>query len=163
MENEMMVVADEVVQQATVEVNKVDESPEVRSDGEYTLSQVMKWLMPWVDKTKGHEVIGDWEMNLPTQMLVNLVHLWLTEEGQRKVDRVLHVYHPVDRAAMAYALLVFMITGERPELKKAVARRHFIVLRRMLQNDMVELTFAGHITYMLRRYGKRVQHTPSPS
>ena len=44
MENEQMVVADEVVQQATVEVTQVDESPEVRSDGEYTLSQVMKFL-----------------------------------------------------------------------------------------------------------------------
>ena len=119
------------------------------------VSLTLQYLAPWVEKTDGLESVGAWENNLATKMMVKLLELWITPESREEVEKVLEYYHPLDRAAMAYALLVFMITGERPELKKAVARRHFIVLRRMLQNDMVELTFAGHIRYMLRRYGKR--------
>lgn len=134
---------------------EVQNLSEVNEEGDYTLTQVVRWLMPWYEKTGGEERIGDWEASLPLIMMKNLLKLWLTEEGMDKVDKVLHVYHPIDRAAMAYAVLVFILTGERMKFKKPLARQHFRVLCSELRDNMAELTFSNHMKYMLYRYGKK--------
>ena len=72
-----------------------------------------------------------------------------------KVEKLLHVYHPMDRAAMTYAALVFILTGHKMEFKATLAKQHFRVLCSVLEENMTELTFSDHMRYMLRKYGKK--------
>ena len=138
-----------------LEKNLVTLAPGEKEKDEYTLEQVVRWLMPWVNKTGGAEIIGDWEMTLPLAMMKNLLKLWLTEDGMIKAEKLLHVYHPMDRAAMTYAALVFILTGHRMEFKATLARRQFKFLCSVIKENMTELTFSDHMKYMLRRYGKK--------
>ena len=121
------------------------------------LSKVLQYLAPWIEKTDGEESVGSWETTLATKMMVKLLELWLTLESREKVAKMLEYYHPLDRAAMAYALVVYVMTGTKMTFKSAVANQHFKVISKMLKEDMPTLMFAGHMKYMLRRYGKKVK------
>ena len=118
------------------------------------LSNLLWYLAPWLEKTHGEESIGSWETTLAAKMMVKLLELWLTEESREKVAKMLEYYHPLDRAAMAYALVVYVMTGTRMTFKSAVANQHYKKFCRMLKDDMPVLMFIGHLRYMIRRYGK---------
>lgn len=119
------------------------------------LTNVLQYLAPWLEKTDGEEPIGSWETSLASKMMVKLLELWLTEESREQVGKILDFYHPLDRAAMAYALVVYMMTGTKMTFKSAVAGRHYKICCQFLKRDMPELMFAGHMKYMIRRYGKK--------
>ena len=119
------------------------------------ISKVLEWLMPWVEKTDGEQTVGYWQDTLPTKMMVKLLELWLTAESRAQVAKMLEYYHPLDRAAMAYALVVCVMTGTKMTFKSAVAMQHFKTACQMLKADMLELMFAGHVKYMMRRYGPK--------
>ena len=121
------------------------------------LSKVLQHLAPWIEKTDGEESVGSWETTLATKMMVKLLELWLTLESREKVAKMLEFYHPLDRAAMAYALVVYVMTGTKMTFKSAVANQHFKVISKMLKEDMPTLMFANHMKYMIRRYGKKVK------
>ena len=119
------------------------------------VSLTLQYLAPWVEKTDGLESIGAWENNLATKMMVKLLELWITPESREEVEKVLEYYHPVDRAAMAYALVVYVMTGHKMEFKSAVATQHYKRFCKMLKEDMPQLMFANHMKYMVRRYGPK--------
>ena len=119
------------------------------------LTNVLQYLAPWLEKTDGEEPIGSWETSLASKMMVKLLELWLTPESREKVEEILGYYHPLDRAAMAYALVVYMMTGTKMKFKSAVAIQHYKIMCQFLKRDMPELMFAGHMKYMIRRYGKK--------
>ena len=121
------------------------------------LSKVLQYLAPWIEKTDGEESVGSWETTMATKMMVKLLELWMTQESREKVAKMLEYYHPLDRAAMAYALVVYVMTGTKMTFKSAVANQHFKTISQMLKADMPTLMFAGHMKYMLRRYGKKVK------
>ena len=121
------------------------------------LTNLLHYLAPWIEKTNGEESIGSWETNMASKMMVKLLDLWLTPESREEVEKMLDFYHPLDRAAMAYALVVYMMTGTKMKFKSAVASQHYKIMRQMLKEDMPELMFAGHMKYMVRRYGKKVK------
>ena len=121
------------------------------------LSKVLQYLAPWIEKTDGEESVGSWETTLATKMMVKLLELWMTLESREKVAKMLEFSHPLDRAAMAYALVVYVMTGTKMTFKSAVANQHFKVISKMLKEDMPTLMFAGHMKYMIRRYGKKVK------
>lgn len=131
------------------------ELQEQELDDEYQISKMLEWLMPWVEKTDGEQTIGYWQDTLPTKMMVKLLELWLTPASREQVEKILQFYHPLDRAAIAYALLVYVMTGTKMTFKSAVATQHFKTACQMLKADMPELTFAGHMKYMIRRYGPK--------
>ena len=87
-------------QQEGIELQKQEEQVSENSE----VSQMLRYLAPWVEKTNGEESVGSWETTMATQMMVKLLYLWLTEESRKKVAKMLKCYHPLDRAAMAYAL-----------------------------------------------------------
>ena len=122
---------------------------------EQELSMMLQWLMPWKEKTDGEQVIGYWEQNLPTKMMLKILDLWLTPKSRERVATMMAFYHPLDRAAMAYALVVYVMTGTKMKFKSVVANRHFKVACKMLREDMPHLMFAGHMKYMIRRYGRK--------
>ena len=119
------------------------------------ISQMLLYLAPWIEKTNGEESMGSWETTMATKMMVKLLELWLTQDSREKVAKMLEYYHPLDRAAMAYALVVYVMTGTKMTFKSAMATQHFKTICQMLKVDMPTLMFAGHMKYMIRRYGKK--------
>jgi len=119
------------------------------------LSNLLQYLAPWMEKNHGVESIGSWEITMASKMMVKLLELWLTEESREQVGKILDFYHPLDRAAMAYALVAYMMTGTKMTFKSAVAGQHYKICCQFLKRDMPELMFAGHMKYMIRRYGKK--------
>ena len=117
------------------------------------ISLTLQYLAPWLEKTDGLESVGAWENNLVTKMMVKLLELWITPESKAEVEKVLEYYHPLDRAAMAYALVVYVLTGKELHFKSAMATQHYKRFCNMLKEDMPQLMFAGHMRYMIRKYG----------
>ena len=131
---------------------KATEKSSIEENAE--LSNVLQYLAPWIEKTDGEESIGSWETTLATKMMVKLLELWMTQDSRARVEKLLGFYHPLDRAAMAYALVVYVMTGTKMTFKSAVAKLHYKKFCQMLKDDMPELMFAGHMKYMIRKYGK---------
>ena len=119
------------------------------------ISQMLQYLAPWIEKTNGVESMSDWETTLASKMIEKLLELWLTQESRMKVAKMLEVYHPLDRAAMAYALVVYVMTGTKMVFRSATATQHFKIVCKMLKEDMPTLMFAGHMKYMIGRYGPK--------
>ena len=128
---------------------------QVANEQQSEISQLLQHLAPWIEKTNGMESVGDWEMTLGTKMMVKLLGLWLTQESREKVAGMLEKYHPLDRAAMAYALVVYVMTGTKMVFRSATATQHFKIVCKMLKEDMPTLMFAGHMKYMIKRYGPK--------
>ena len=118
------------------------------------LGKVLQYLAPWIEKTNGEESIGSWETTLATKMMVKLLELWMTQDSRERVEKMLEYYHPLDRSAMAYALVVYVMTGKKMTFKSAMANQHYKTICKMLKEDMPQLMFAGHMKYMIRKYGK---------
>ena len=127
----------------------------VNGDKPSEISQILLYLAPWIEKTDGEESVGSWETTMATKMMVKLLELWLTQESREKVAKMLEYYHPLDRAAMAYALVVYVMTGTKMAFKSAMATQHFKTISQMLKADMPTLMFAGHMKYMMRKYGPK--------
>ena len=125
---------------------------EINQDSE--LSKVLQYLAPWIEKTNGEESVGSWETTLATKMMMKLLELWMTQDSREHVEKILEYYHPLDRSAMAYALVVYVMTGTKMTFKSAMASQHYKTICKMLKEDMPQLMFAGHMKYMVRKYGK---------
>ena len=119
------------------------------------LSKVLQYLAPWIEKTNGLESVGAWETTLATKMMMKLLELWLTQNSREQIEKMLEYYHPLDRSAMAYALVVYVMTGTKMTFKNGMANQHYKTICKMMKEDMPELMFAGHMKYMIRRYGVR--------
>ena len=131
------------------------EEQEAENNQNSELGKVLQYLAPWIEKTNGEESIGSWETTLATKMMVKLLELWMTQDSRERVKKMLEYYHPLDRAAMAYGLVVYVMTGTKMTFKSAVANQHYKTICKMLKEDMPQLMFAGHMKYMIRRYGKK--------
>ena len=143
------------IQEEVMESAQLTDTQEERlRNEEHQMSEMLHHLAPWIEKTDGEEVFGDWMQTLPVTMMMKLLGLWLTEESRHRLRKMLEFYHPVDRAAMVYALLVYVMTGTKMVFKSAVAKQHYKTTCKMLKEDMPQLPFAGHMKYMMRRYGK---------
>ncbi len=130
-----------------------------QQDSEFEISMMLQYLAPWADKTDEENTLGNWEEKLPTRMMLKLLELWMTEESRKQVEKMLEFYHPLDRAAMAYALVVYVMTGTKMTFKSAVACQHYKKFCQMLKEDMPTLMFAGHMKYMMRKYGPKKTKT----
>jgi hypothetical protein len=131
------------------------EEQEAENNQNSELGKVLQYLAPWIEKTNGEESIGSWETTLATKMMVKLLELWMTQDSRERVEKMLECYHPVDRSAMAYGLVVYVMTGTKMTFKSAMANQHYKTICKMLKEDMPQLMFANHIKYMVRKYGKK--------
>ena len=131
------------------------EEQEAENNQNSELGKVLQYLAPWIEKTNGEESIGSWETTLATKMMVKLLELWMTQDSRERVEKMLEYYHPLDRGAMAYALVVYVMTGKTMTFKSAMANQHYKTICKMLKEDMPQLMFANHMRYMLSKYGKK--------
>ena len=127
----------------------------VNGENPSEISQVLQYLAPWLEKTDGEESVGSWETNLTIMMMMKLLGLWMTQDSREQVEDMLTFYHPLDRAAMAYALLVYVMTGKTMTFKSAVANQHYKKFCQMLIDDMPTLWFADHMKAMISIYGPK--------
>lgn len=134
--------------------NEVLESAQL-TDAHEEVTMVLNYLAPWVEKTDGIQSIGSWETSLTSTMMVKLLELWLSQASRDRIEKMLAFYHPLDRAAMTYALVVYVMTGKKMTFKSVVANQHYKVACKMIKADMPELMFAGHMKYMMRKYGPK--------
>ncbi len=119
------------------------------------LFNIMQYLAPWIEKTNGEESIGSWETTMATKMMVKLLGLWMTQNSRKRVGKILEYYHPLDRSAMAYALVVYVMTGKSMTFKSAMANQHYKTICQKLKEDMPQLFFADHMKYMISKYGNK--------
>lgn len=119
------------------------------------VSLILQYLAPWVEKNDDEESIGSWETTMATKMMLKLLEVWLTPESRELIGKMLLYYHPLDRAAMSYALVLKMMTGREMVFKSAVANQHFKVAWNMMMEDMPVLFFADHLKCMLDKYGPK--------
>ena len=146
---------EEVMESAQLTDAQQEVANRVSNEQTSEVSLVLQHLAPWIEKTDGEESVGSWETTLATKMMVKLLELWLTEESRQQVEKMLAFYHPLDRAAMAYALVVYVMTGTKMTFKSVVAIQHYKIFCKMLKDDMPTLMFAGHMKYMMRKYGRK--------
>ena len=139
---------------AKIEMLEATTTEKCSNEENAELSKVLQYLAPWREKTNGEESIGSWETTLATKMMVKLLELKITQDSRERVEKMLEYYHPLDRSAMAYALVVYVMTGTKMTFKSAVATQHYKTICKMLKEDMPELMFAGHMKYMVHKYGK---------
>jgi len=141
-----------MLEATTTEISSTEEQ-------HYEFIKMMECLAPWKEKTNDEESIGSWETSMASKMMVKLLELWLTEESRERIEQMLEYYHPLDRAAMAYALVVYVMTGTKMMLKNGAANQHYRTICKMLREDMPQLMFANHMKYMMRTYGpKKIKH-----
>lgn len=141
-----------MLEATTTEISSTEEQ-------HYEFIKMMECLAPWKEKTNDEESIGSWETSMATKMMVKLLELWLTEDSRERIEQMLEYYHPLDRAAMAYALVVYVMTGTKMILKNGAANQHYRTICKMLREDMPQLMFANHMKYMMRTYGpKKIKH-----
>lgn len=136
-----------MLEATTTEISSTEEQ-------HYEFIKMMECLAPWKEKTNDEESIGSWETTMATRMMLKLLELWLTEDSRERIEQMLEYYHPLDRAAMAYALVVYVMTGTKMILKNGAANQHYRTICKMLREDMPQLMFANHMKYMMRTYGK---------
>lgn len=132
---------------------------ELEQEEEYQTSKMLEWLAPWLEKTDEESTLGLWQDTLPTTMMVKLLEMWLTEESRKRLWKMLQFYHPVDRAAMAYALLLYMMTGRKTAFKSAMAQQNYNVMCDVLLKDMPKLTFMAHLKEMIDKYGSKDENS----
>ena len=131
------------------------EEQEAENNQNSELGKVLQYLAPWIEKTNGEESIGSWETTLATKMMMKLLELWMTQDSRERVEKMLEYYHPLDRSAMAYGLVVYAMTGTKMTFKSAMANQHYKTICKMLREDMPQLMFANHMKYMIRKYGPK--------
>ena len=124
----------------------------IKNEEDYDVTQMMGWLMPWKEKTRDDRSIDDWQETLSIVMMEKLLDLWLSPESRERIKKMMAYYQPLDRAAMAYALLVFAMTGHKMVFKSAVATEHFRLACGLLLQDMPELMFLGHLQGLIKTY-----------
>ena len=67
------------IQEEVMESAQLTDTQEERlRNEEHQMSEMLHHLAPWIEKTDGEEVFGDWMQTLPVTMMMKLLGLWLT-------------------------------------------------------------------------------------
>ena len=122
---------------------------EVDNKQQTEIQLMLHYLAPWIEKTGGKETIGYWEERLPGIMMEKILMLLLLPHSRRRVEKIMKFYHPVDRAALAYAVVVFVLTGHRMKFKSVVAQRHYDVAIGLVREDFPGLPFVDHLKFFI--------------
>ena len=92
------------------------------SEQDYEVNQLLRCLAPWKEKDMDKEEMGDWETTLATTMMVKILYLLLSKQDKAHMEKALLFFHPLDRAGLVYALLVYILKGKRMYFRSAAAQ-----------------------------------------
>ena len=134
-----------------VKVN-VNVMPMTEEENRQVMNYATKWLRP-IKKEEIEQVELNEEFGLAGKMMLTLLFQWLSEENQKSMMRLLQFYHPLDKAVMIYAVLLYLQTGRLLKLKSAVAQLHYDLMVGYVDEDMVTLPSHNHLMRLYRKYG----------
>ena len=93
------------------------------------------------------------EFGLAGKMMLTLLFQWLSAENRKAMDRLLRFYHPLDKAMLIYAMLLYVTTGRRVKMNNAVAQRHYNLMVEFVDDDMYTLPSHKHLMRLYEKYG----------
>ena len=108
-------------------------------------------------KPVGEDEMSQVEMNeefgLAGQMMLSLLFQWLNEENRKAMIRLLRFYHPLDKAMIIYAMLLYVTTGKRVKMNNVIAQRHYDLMVEFVDDDMNTLPSHKHLMRLYQKYG----------
>lgn len=103
------------------------------------------------------EEISQVEMNeefgLAGKMMLALLYQWLSNDNRKAMNRLLQFYHPLDKAMLIYALLLYLMTGKLLKMNNIVAQRHYKQMVEYVDDDMVTMPSHKHLMRLYIKYG----------
>ena len=118
--------------------------------------KVLNYLTNDMKPVKAEEV-SQIEMNeefgLAGKMMLALLYQWLNAENRKAMERLLKFYHPLDKAMLIYAMLLYVTTGKRLKLNHAMAQRHYNLMVEFVDDDMCTLPSHKHLMRLYEKYG----------
>ena len=93
------------------------------------------------------------EFGLAGKMMLALLYQWLNAQNRKAMERLLRFYHPLDKAMLIYAMLLYVMTGKRVKLNHAVAQRHYNRMVEFVDDDMCTLPSHKHLMRLYKKYG----------
>ena len=70
-----------------------------------------------------------------------------------EMERLLRFYHPLDKAMIIYAMLLYVTTGKKVKMKNVVAQRHYNQMMEYVDDDMCTLPSHKHLMRLYEKYG----------
>ena len=93
------------------------------------------------------------EFGLAGKMMLALLYQWLSNENRKAMNRLLQFYHPLDKAMLIYALLLYLMTGKLLKMNNIVAQRHYKQMVEYVDDDMVTMPSHKHLMRLYIKYG----------
>lgn len=116
------------------------------------MAQMTKCMKP-IREEEISQVEMNEEFGLAGKMMLTLLYMWLSQGNRKAMDRLLQFYHPLDKAMMIYALLLYLMTGKKVKLNNAIAQRHYDLMVEFVDDDMVTLPSHKHLMRLYKKYG----------
>lgn len=93
------------------------------------------------------------EFGLAGKMMLALLYQWLSNDNRKAMNRLLQFYHPLDKAMLIYALLLYLMTGKLLKMNNIVAQRHYKQMVEYVDDDMVTMPSHKHLMRLYIKYG----------
>lgn len=93
------------------------------------------------------------EFGLAGKMMLALLYQWLNAQNRKAMEKLLRFYHPLDKAMLIYAMLLYVMTGKRVKLNHAVAQRHYNLMVEFVDDDLCTLPSHKHLMRLYKKYG----------
>ena len=93
------------------------------------------------------------EFGLAGKMMLTLLYQWLNADSRKEMERLLRFYHPLDKAMIIYAMMLYVTTGKRVKMNNAVAQHHYNLMVEYVDDDMCTLPSQKHLMRLYKKYG----------
>ena len=86
-------------------------------------------------------------------ILKGFLFKWLTPDNQDLVKRMLRFYDDYDKARLIYAILKFLLFGEKSSFRKEVQKWHFNIICDKIDEDAIHLPSHSLMVKLMKKYG----------
>jgi hypothetical protein len=130
----------------------VSVNPLTAAEKKKVMSQLTQGMKP-IREDQISKVEMNEEFGLAGKMMLALLYQWLSKDNRKAMNRLLQFYHPLDKAMMIYALLLYLMTGKLLKMNNAVAQQHYNQMVEYVDDDMVTLPSHKHLMRLYEKYG----------
>ena len=126
--------------------------PLTAAEKKQVMTQLTKGMKPIREEEISRVEMNE-EFGLAGKMMLTLLFQWLSNENRKAMNRLLQFYHPLDKAMMIYALLLYLMTGKLLKMNNAIAQRHYDLMVEFVDDDLVTLPSHRHLVRLYEKYG----------
>ena len=130
----------------------VSVNPLTAAEKKKVMSQLTQGMKP-IREDQISKVEMNEEFGLAGKMMLALLYQWLSKDNRKAMNRLLQFYHPLDKAMLIYALLLYLMTGKLLKMNSIVAQRHYRQMVEYVDDDMVTLPSHKHLMRLYEKYG----------